>query len=318
MAIPTPGPDGLGIGLGEAAGLATAACWVVTSLCFAAAGRRVGSGRVNLIRIFMAVVMLGGVHWIVFHTPLPQVDARALWFLIASGVIGLSIGDQLLFTALVDIGSRLSTLMMTLAPPIAAVLAWFTLGEHLSALKIIGIVVTVGGIAWVAAERPLTPPVNPGHRTRGFIFGLLAAACQAIGFILAKFGMGFGRDEALAVNPWSATLVRMVFAAMGVAVIVWATRAVQARRGGTHPGRMSPRAWTLISLGAVFGPVLGVWLSLVALDNTDAGVAATLMSMSPVFILPFAVIIEKERVTWRAILGAMIAIVGVALLTFAK
>ena len=131
---PTPGLDGgvvldLGVGVGEIAGLGTAACWVFTSLAFAAAGRRVGAGAVNFIRIFMAVALLGAVHWIAFDRLVPEADAYAVWFLLASGVIGLSIGDQFLFTALVDIGSRLSTLLMTLAPPITAVLAWFRATE---------------------------------------------------------------------------------------------------------------------------------------------------------------------------------------------
>ena len=71
------------------------------------------------------------------------------------------------------------------------------------------------------------------------------------------------------------------------------------------------RAATLIAFGALFGPVIGVVLSLYAINHARyIGVASTIMSLSPVMILPFAVFVEKERVGFWAVAGTVIAIGG--------
>ena len=68
------------------------------------------------------------------------------------------------------------------------------------------------------------------------------------------------------------------------------------------------------ALGAFFGPFLGVSFSLIAVKYTETGVAATLMALAPVFIIPPAILIQKERVSTRAVLGAIVAVTGSALL----
>ncbi len=320
---------------GEFAALGAAICWVFTSLWFAAAGRRIGAIKVNLFRIWLALGMLAIIHRVQFGVWWPDLDAGGLTYLAVSGVIGLVIGDQLLFIALVDVGSRLATLLMTLAPPVTTVLAWIVLNEHLGPAAILGIAITVSGIAWVVIERPAGAQAYPHrHRVRGITFGLIAGVCQAIGLILAKLGMGHTPDGVAGlVDPWSATLVRMAFSAVGISLLVGLLRARSRPESRmamdispetehvpplpAKPRSIWPMALLCVLLGSIAGPVLGVWLSMVGVDEADAGVAATLMSMSPVFILPFAVWVEKEHLSWRAILGALVAVGGVAVLTLA-
>jgi drug/metabolite transporter (DMT)-like permease len=182
----------------------------------------------------------------------------------------------------------------------------------------------------VVLERPDPRAHRPApHRVRGVIFGGLGGMCQAVGLVLSKLGMGHDpRVEMPPVGPWSATLVRMAFAAVGVVVLAGAIRD---RRGplppridvspesehlppGSPASRQLPFALAMVMIGVTFGPVLGVWSSMVAVDHAEAGIAATLMAMTPVFILPFAIFIERERVSWRAALGAMVAVAGVGIL----
>ena len=68
------------------------------------------------------------------------------------------------------------------------------------------------------------------------------------------------------------------------------------------------------SAGAIAGPFLGVWMSLVAADRAPVGVAQTLCSLTPVFILPVLMLLHKERISARAALGAAVAVLGTALL----
>lgn len=321
--------------IGELAALGAAMCWVFTSLTFAAAGRRIGSVAVNLIRILLALVILGCVHRVLFGIWIPRLDGVTVWYLGLSGLVGLAIGDQFLFTALVDVGSRMATLLMTLGPPVAALLAWPVLDEPLGWLAMAGIAVTISGIGWVVMERSGgAHPHSHRHRVRGMVFGVLAGICQAIGLVLAKLGMGHTRlEETQLVPPLTATLVRMAFAAAGICLLAGVLRLVLRNRSSrvidispetehipAPLGEVKRRGqWRLaiglILIGTVLGPVTGVWLSLVAVDLTDTGVAATLMAMSPVFILPFAVWLERERLSWRAVIGALVAVGGVVLLT---
>lgn len=290
---------------GELAGLGTAFCWSVSAMAFESAGRRIGSLSVNLIRLGMAVVFLGGYLWLVRGNPLPTDASGHAWiWLSVSGLVGFTIGDLLLFRALVEIGSRVSMLLMCLVPPLTALTGWLLMGETLSPLDWVGMVLTVAGVTWVVLERSVD---EAGRRVglplRGVLLGIGGAAGQAVGLGLSKFGMQ--RYDAVA-----ATQIRVLAGIVGFVVIFvclgWLPRIRTALR--------DRRAMAQTSLGAFFGPFLGVSLSLVAVKHTQAGVAATLMALVPVTILIPAVLIKHERVSLRAVLGAFVAVGGAALL----
>ncbi len=305
--------------IGELAAIGAASCWVVTALAFTEAGRRVGATVVNVTRLWAALAILLVVHGLFFGSWWPEVPASSWWYLGLSGVIGLALGDQFLFRALVDAGPRISTLMMTVAPALTAVIAWPVLDQPLGWLAMLGIVVTLGGIAWVVCERRTGDAgreyPNPA---RGVFLGFLGGIGQAVGLILAKLGMD-GIDGQT-IDPWTATLVRMILGTLSATLLMAALMGTRSMDRGTNEStaqRGLGVVSVLIVLGAIFGPVLGVWLSLVSIDRVDAGIAATLMSLSPIFILPVARLVEGEHITARAVLGALIAVVGVGLLFLA-
>lgn len=310
--------------IGELAGLATSVLWTATSLFFSAAARRIGPVAVNATRLALAVLL----HYFTFRIlgggDLPDANAMQTVYLAASGLLGLTIGDQMLITSFLYIGPRLGVLMMVTAPLWAAFFGWLALGETLPAVAWFGVLITIAGVAWVVMDRPTVPStVSREHRIRGFMLALLAAACQAAGLMLSKRGMGHGwLPVEQHLPPQSATLIRMVFATLFMIplVIVRIQRSRSMRAANSSLG--NPRfhvyrtGLLLACAGAVVGPYLGVWMSLVASDRAPVGVAQTLCSLPPVFILPLAAWLYGERVTWRAGLGALIAIGGAALLFF--
>jgi len=264
----------------------------------------------------------------------PDTVPRQVVYLALSGLVGLTIGDQAPFVAFLDIGPRLAMLIMTTSPLVAVVLGWLVLGERLGAWAVIGIAMTVGGVAWVVLERPArTPHAHQPHRVRGIVLAMIAASCQAGGLMLSKVGMGHGwLDEAQRMDPQAATLVRMVFAALAMTPVL-AFRHVRRKRklalAASTPSAASfivdrdkpeipAKRWAsglaLAACGSIVGPFLGVWMSLVASDRVDLGIAQTLCSLSPVFILPFAAKLHKEPIGPRAVLGAIIAVIGIAAL----
>jgi drug/metabolite transporter (DMT)-like permease len=291
--------------LGETAALGTAVCWAITALAFESAGRRVGSLPVNLIRLFVGLACLCAVTWIRRGLPLPVDATPAAWiWLGASGIVGFALGDLCLFRAFVMIGSRLSLLLMSLVPPLTALIGWLVLGERLDPREWIGMALTVAGVAWVVRERAPAAAYAGVHPSgTGLLLGLGGAVGQAVGLVLSKHGMG--HYDAFAANQ-----IRVLAGIVGFVVIFTVTR--------TWPrvvlALRHPPAMTGISVGGFFGPFLGVSLSLIAVQNTAAGVAATIMAITPVVILPASVWIRKEHVTPRAVAGALLAVAGTAIL----
>ena len=294
--------------LGETAAIITAACYTTSSTFFTRAGQQFGSWVTNRARLLMAVILLVLVHWIFLGQPLP-LDAspeRWLW-LGASGIIGLVLGDLFLFQAYIWIGPRLGLLLLSLAPVLSALLAWLFLGEVLTLLDILGMTATLGGIAWVILE-PGRGSANRPDRSKyaqGVLFGFLAAAGQAGGLVLAKKGLG-GDFSALSGN-----VMRMSVAL----VTLWTLTLLQGQIPETlRRLRARPTGLKYILAGSVIGPLAGVSLSLYAIQHTSVGVASTLIALPPVFFLPVAYFVFKERFGWGAVAGTVLALTGVALL----
>ena len=293
--------------LGEIAALATAVCWAVTSLLFTVAGKQVGSQLVNRVRLPLAALLLAIAHLLWQGEVLPIHAGSSRWgWLGLSAISGLVVGDGLLFQAFVLIGARLAMLLMTLAPVIGALLAWVFLGETLSLLEIGAVIVTMGSVAWVVSEQRNSNSVdgNPRSYVIGVLCGIGGAVGQALGLVLSKQGM-VGAFPAL-----SASLIRLTTASM----VIWLWALIQGQLRPTIEGLRNRRARWAIAGGALTGPFMGMTLSLVAVQLTHVGIASTLMSLSPVFLLPMSHWIFKERITQRAIVGTVVAMVGVAMI----
>lgn len=289
---------------GELAALATSLCWAFNSVCFTVAGRRVGSQTVNAARLYMALAMLVVVHLAAFGTVFPfHAGAQRLVPLAVSGLIGFALGDALLFEAFLLLGARVAMLLMTLSPVFSVILARVFLGQSLGLPKVAAILATLAGIAWVVAEGH-GESERPKHATLGVLLGVGGALGQSVGLILSDVGMRGG------FHPVSANLVRVV--AGTLAISVWFLLRGQFLDCTRRMKDM--RASIYIFAGAITGPVIGVVLSLFAITHTSMGVAATLMSLSPVLLLPISMGVFKERVSSRAWAGTILSIAGAAAL----
>ncbi|RPJ27010.1 MAG: DMT family transporter [Chloroflexi bacterium] len=295
--------------IGELAALSTSFFFAMTALIFTTTGRMVGSQVTNRIRLTLALVYLIVLNIILFREPLPFSAESSRWIWLGlSGVIGLALGDAFLFQALVSLGPRLGTLLLSLAPIFGSIIAWVFFSEILTALQITGIVLALAGIAWVVMSHEEPPNTPHGHTRRGVLFGVLAGLGQAVGLVLSKQGM-FGD-----FSPFQANAIRMLAAV----IFIWAWTGIQGKTSATIAAlREKPRAIPLLALGAVMGPLLGVSASLLAVQHAEIGVASTLMALPPVIILPISYFLFKEKIGWQAILGTVLAIAGVAVLFLA-
>lgn len=294
---------------GELAALGTALCFAFGSTLFTLAGRELGAQRMNRVRLLLAALLIAAVHWLIFGQIVPVASAESISWLALSGIVGLVLGDMCLMQAFVMIGPRLSMLVMALAPMIATVIAWVFLNETLDAPTVVGILLAVGGVSLVVIERPNGGASSNAVTGRAYKIGLLFALGgslgQAGGTVLSRLGLAEG------LEPLSASLIRLAVAT----VVMWGIAIVGGRVGGTITAmRQNSRAGLRLLGGTVAGPVIGVWLSLVAVQRTSVGIASTLISLTPIFLIPISYLIFKERSTRQAIIGTGIAFVGTVLL----
>ncbi|MEA2559126.1 MAG: hypothetical protein QOH06_630 [Acidobacteriota bacterium] len=290
---------------GELAALGAAAAWAATALAIEGGARRIGSLTINLVRLVFGFAFLSLAGLVVRGIPLP-VDATAHnWaWLTVSGLVGFTFGDLCLYRAYVVLGPRLSSLMMALVPPITALIGWAALGETLTRRDLLGMTLTIVGIGWAILERGRRTETGPlSISFAGVALGFGGALGQAVGLILSKIGMA-------GYNVFAANQVRVLAGAVGYALLFFALKWWPNVRTGIRDGK----ALGFSALGAFFGPFLGVSLSLIAVRETVAGVAASIMALTPVLIIPLVIVLKKERVGPGGFVGALIAVTGVALL----
>jgi drug/metabolite transporter (DMT)-like permease len=297
--------------MGELAALLTSVMWSLTSVQFTLAGRELGSENVNRLRLVIAAVLLALAHLARFGSLLPADAGWGRWgWLGVSGFVGLVLGDSALFRSFLVIGPRQAMLLMTMVPIFGALLAWLWLGETLALAEISAVAVTVGGIAWVVAERarpgntPGWPELSPRARLTGVLLGLAGAMGQAGGLVLAKQGLSGDYP------PLSATVIRMVVGA----VAIWVIAALRRKVSETVDAVKHGRNRRYVVGGAVTGPTVGVWLSMVAVAHAPVGIAATLMALPPIILIPLARWIFGEQITRRAVAGTVVALAGAAAL----
>jgi drug/metabolite transporter (DMT)-like permease len=305
--------------LGELAALGTSIFYSLTSIVFTFSGREIGSLLTNRARLLFAVLFVLVIHWISFGQPLPFNAAPDRWLILAlSGFIGFVVGDGCLFQAFLLIGPRISMLMMAFAPALSVIFAWLFLGESLSLPELAIISVIMAGIAWVVTERPpgakasddaiadeAASKRNARQHLIGLLFGAGATIGQASGFVLSKVGL------ANDFPAFSGTLIRLLsaFVAVWLVSIVRGELASSATALKTHP-----RALRMILVGSLVGPVLGVWLSLVAVQRSSVGISSTLSSLAPIFLIPISYLAFHEKISKRAIAGTLVVIVATAVL----
>ncbi|MFH0789752.1 MAG: DMT family transporter [Pseudomonadota bacterium] len=290
---------------GELAALITAGLWTVAAISFEQASRKIGSLSVNLLRLALALVFLSFYSWMIRGHILPTDASTQAWFwLFISGLVGIWAGDLCLFKAFVLIGARKSMLVYSLAPPLAALIGGVVLGERLSLKDWTGMALTIGGVSWVILERsPQGGNRTSETKTSGIVLAFLAALGQAGGLVISKFGMGD-------YDPFASTQIRIIAGLMGFVLLMTLLRR-WSELSGVLKNR-SALAWT--GAGAFFGTFLGISLAMSAIQLTKTGIAATIMATVPILIIPPAWFFFKERINSRAVLGATLAVGGIALL----
>lgn len=287
--------------LGGVAALSSAFCWAVAAVLFQQLGQQISAVALNLFKGIVAIVCIG---LVLLPVGIADVSKDAFLLLAASGLVGICLGDTLYFMTINRLGSRLTLLIGSLIPVATALIAITVLGETISLSAGIGLVLTIIGVTYVLWERNVIKAEFTQWRA-GLVFGLLFVLANALGIIFTKVGV---QD----IPALDATFIRTLWAIVGLTFWGLISRSLFSWVKPLHDRRLRNR----LLLASIIGAFLGTWLSVAALKYTHTAVAVTLNSTSPLFVLPLAMVILKEHITWRAVSGAFVAIMGIAMYFF--
>ena len=301
--------------VGELISIGVAFSWTATALLSEYGSKRLGNLTLNLMRMVITLVFSGILFWVMTGSPLPaQASNEAYLWMMLSGLVGYVIGDFCLFQCYIIIGSKFGQLFMTLAPITAAIMAWFTLGQQIRPTAMLAMLVTLAGIAISVLGRGDDHKLSLKLPLAGVLFAIGAAVCQGVGLVLSKIGMdhyeaSLTTDLAGWMLPFHANFFRCIAGTIGFTVLM-------ALREGFAPlgkGVRDRKGVVTALLTTIFGPFVGVGFSLMAVQYTAAGIASTLMAMTPIIILLPSYWLFHEKITWKAVLGAFISVIGVSL-----
>ena len=304
--------------LGEIISLVVAVSWTVTAIFADKASHRLGSMTTNVIRLVLASLFLAILLWITLGHPYPVfADGKAWLWLGLSALVGYVFGDWCLFNSYLSIGARFGQLFMTLAPPMAAIAGWIMLGETLTWKSMLAMAVTLCGIAISILSRGEGHKVKLSLPLKGVLLGLGAGTGQGVGLVLSKIGMQHyeaavpaGAPELMeTMLPFASTMIRALIGSLGFLALMALQKDLPRLKAAFHDRKGISYALIL----TLFGPVFGVSLSLMAVQYPDAGIASTLMALTPVLIiLPYA-IMYKQKIRLKEIIGVTVSMAGVAM-----
>lgn len=288
---------------GELAALGAAFLWATSAVVYTHLGQKISPLVLNLSKGVIAVGYIAITLVLQGNFFPSNINGINLGLLLLSGVLGIGLGDTFYFEALNNLGARRTLLLEALAPPLAALIALMVLKENLSLIAWAGIFLTILGVSWVISERVPGTNNKVANPLRGISFALLSALGQAGGAVLSRAALA-----TTTINPLWSTLLRIVG---GVAILLlWMP--LKKESGWLQP-LQSKKLLGIIAITALFSTYLGIWLQQTALKYTATGIAQALISTSPLFVLPIALWMG-EKVSFRAFLGVLVAIGGVALL----
>ncbi len=288
---------------GEFAALLAAFLWASASVVYSRLGQQISPLFLNFLKGAIALLLLA-LTAIATQNIFPTLPLTPVLFLITSGIIGIGFGDTVFFSSLKYLGARRALLFETLAPPLAAIIALIFLQETLSLYAWLGIILTLLGVATVISERTSNQDLSVANFKIGIGFGLGGAIAQAVGAVLSRAAL-----TDFDLNPLWSTLIRLSAGTLALIPLLLSRR---------QHLKLPSLQWSWRLVGIIFitafaSTYLGIWLQQISLKFAATGIAQTLSSTSPLFILPIAAFL-KETITIRAILGVLIALSGIGLL----
>ncbi len=287
--------------IGEIAALSAALLWAISSVVYIHLGLKIPPLQLNLYKGIIAIALIT-ITLLIQGAAFRDLSLPTLSLLFLSGIVGIGLGDTAYFAALNSLGARRTLLLETFSPPMGALLALIFIGEQLTKSAWCGILLTILGIAWVISER--NPVDNISVSRQGMIWGILAAIAQAVGAVISRFAL-IQSD----ITSLESTLIRL----LGGTVIVLGLVFLPVAQKTNVKWQLSWHSLKIIAIAATGSTYLGIWLQQTSLKFAPTGIAQTFLATSPLFVMPI-VALQGEKISWRAMLGVIVSLGGIALI----
>ncbi|MBA3683053.1 MAG: DMT family transporter [Bacteroidetes bacterium] len=301
---------------GELIALLTTVCWSIGIFPFTEAAKRLGTASLNQYRLFLAWIVISIIILIFYPVSvaglftIPQ--SNQYLFLGLSGIIGFTIGDYFSFSSFKILGPKLGSLYTTIAPGSALLAGFLILHESINFIGVIGIFVTIAGVIWLTLSKKDTAASEEAGFKRnplGILFGIIGALCQGVGLVLSKLGMDAYEEKLPTLH---AVWIRLLFA-FGAAFLVSLVTG-RMKQNSVPVFKNQNNGVPFMFLGTLFGPVLGVSFSLMAIQHLPVATAQTIFALLPIVVLPINYFYYKEKITIQSIFACAIAVLGVFIL----
>jgi len=282
----------------------------------------IGGTEANFWRLALAVLVLGAYSF-VFGIGLS--GPAFPWFLI-SGVVGIGLGDVALFQALPRLGPRLCSLLTNCLNPFAAILIeWLWLGTTLSARQVGCVALIIGGVSLALSPRE-HQRLDRKQLLAGLSFSIIAALGTALGAVLSRKAYAITHDCGSGIDGANAAFQRIFGGVLVAGIFVLAVKARHLQELGKSRfqsalpvARAKWRAvWHWVLLNSLAGQMLGISFMQKALEDTPTGIVLAIIALSPIGVIPLAMVFEKERPSARSLLGAVLGVAGVIALTLSR
>lgn len=286
--------------LGYLFALSSSFLWAFVAILYKNIGHKVSPIGMNIGKSLVAVLCIGT---LLFIKGFESMENKTLFFLIISGVLGISLGDTFFFMALYRLRPSIAILMTTLIPAITVLFAVLFLNEHPSVKSWIGIVLTVIGITIVLSKKKSEFEAKKTYLS-GIIYGLLASICCSASVIFSKFAL-------ISISALGALFIRHLSGL--ILLIIWGIASSNMKLW-FKPLLTDTSLTSKLFFASFLGAFLGTWFCLLGLKFATASVATVLNSTSPLFIIPLSYIMLKEKVSNNCIIGSIVAVTGVSII----
>lgn len=291
--------------VGEVAALGTACLWGFSTFMHTDAAKLMGAWPLIVFR--MPLVLFYNICIAIFLGTEWVIPTESIVWISVSGILGLCVADTLLYEGCTRIGARMGSIIWQMTPCVTAVVAYLTLGERLSLQNIAGMLIVIASVIYVVFKEKNadTVTVTPAEWRYGFILVLVSVFALGVSHVCIRKGLSYGLD------PLIGSTMRIAAPLIGawLAVILMGGSKTMFSRVTN-----SRKAMGIVLVASFFGTTIGNWMALLAMQYAKAGIAATLMGMSPFAVIAITAIKERTFPSSQVIAGVLTACLGSALL----
>jgi drug/metabolite transporter (DMT)-like permease len=289
--------------IGEVLSLLTAVVWAAAVILFKKSGESVHPIALNLFKNTLALVLMLPTGLLFSQALFRAAPASEYLLLMASGTIGIALGDTLFFKSLNRIGAGLTAIVVCLYSPFIIGLSVVWLGERLDSLQILGALMVVAAVLFTT-RRGTVSRLTRTDLLGGVFWGILATACMAVGIVMIKSLLN--RSPLL----W-ATEVRLVGAVPALAIIAL----VHPLRRRVLMSLKTPGSVRYTLAGSFIGAYMAMLLWLAGMKYAPVSVASALNQTSNIFVVLLAALFLREPLTTKRIAAVGLAFAGALLVS---